>query len=206
MNSSSDIPAVVTTDRGKSAILDASRTSPVEGGPSFSLGNRLYRALWSVAWLLLAAWTPAPLHRWRVLLLRLFGANVAWTAHVYASARVWFPPNLAMREHACLGPGANCYSIARVEIGPRAIVSQRAHLCTGSHDIRDPAFQLVARPIAIGADAWVAAESFVGPGVTIGEGAVLGARAVTFQDLEPWTVYLGNPAAALRKRARTAAV
>jgi putative colanic acid biosynthesis acetyltransferase WcaF len=189
-------------DSGKGMILDAQKSRPIEGGPSFGLGHRLYRAVWAALWLLLAAWTPAPLHRWRVLLLRLFGADIAWTAHVYASARIWYPPNLVMREYSCLGPGANCYSIARVVIGPRAVVSQRAYLCTGSHDILDPAFQLVARPIAIGADAWVAAESFVGPGVTIGEGAVLGARAVAFQDLDAWTVYLGNPAAALRKRAR----
>jgi putative colanic acid biosynthesis acetyltransferase WcaF len=79
-------------------------------------------------------------------------------------------------------------------------VSQGAHLCTGSHDIVDPNFPLVTKPIIIEAYAWIAAEAFVGPGVTVGEGAVLGARGVTFRDLSPWTVYVGNPAKPVHQR------
>jgi putative colanic acid biosynthesis acetyltransferase WcaF len=105
-------------------------------------------------------------------------------------------------EHSTLGPGAICYCIAPVTLGPFALVSQRAHLCTGTHDVDDPHFQLVARPITIGPRAWVAAESFVGPGVTLGEGAVLGARGVAMRDLVPWTIHAGNPARELRKRRR----
>ncbi|MDB5512836.1 MAG: wcaF [Enterovirga sp.] len=80
------------------------------------------------------------------------------------------------------------------------LVSQGAHLCAGSHDIASPDFQLVARPISVGAESWIAAEAFVGPGVTVGEGTVLGARAAAFRDLEPWTVYSGNPASPLKRR------
>jgi putative colanic acid biosynthesis acetyltransferase WcaF len=80
------------------------------------------------------------------------------------------------------------------------MVSQGAHLCTGTHDIEDVHFQLESRAITIGARAWVAADAFVGPGVRIGDGAVLGARGCTFRNLEPWTVYIGNPAQPLRKR------
>jgi putative colanic acid biosynthesis acetyltransferase WcaF len=105
-----------------------------------------------------------------------------------------------MGAHSFLGPRVNCYSMAKITIGDYALVSQGAHLCTGTHDIDSPAFQLYARPITIAAKAWVAAEAFVGPGVTVGEGAVLGARGVAFNDLEPWTVYAGNPAHELRKR------
>jgi putative colanic acid biosynthesis acetyltransferase WcaF len=182
--------------------LDAPRSRAALGGPSFALRNRLFRALWSLAWLLLAAWTPPPLHAWRRLLLRLFGARIGRGARIYASARIWYPPHLSVGENAVLGPRTNCYCQAPVAIDAHAIVSQDAELVTGTHDIDCPHFQLVARPIRIGRHAWVAAGAFVGPGVTLGEGAVLGARAVAFRDLAPWTVYAGNPARVLRRRRR----
>jgi putative colanic acid biosynthesis acetyltransferase WcaF len=153
-----------------------------------------------LVWGLLAAWTPPPLHRWRVFLLNLFGAKVHPNCHVYGASRIWRPDRLRMASRASLGPGANCYCIAQITLGERAIVSQGATLCTGTHDVNDPQFQLLAWPIVLEADAWVAAQAFVGPGVTMGQGAVLGARAVAFKDLEPWTIYAGNPCVALKPR------
>ena len=153
-----------------------------------------------LAWLLLARWTPPPLRAWRRFLLRLFGARIAPTANIYASARIWSPANLTIGDHAAIGPCATIYCMAPITIARFAVVSQGAHLCAGTHDIEDPAFQLRARPIAIGARAWIAAEAFVGPGVTVGEGAVLGARGCAMRDLEQWTVYRGNPAEAVRRR------
>ena len=182
------------------SILEARTSNPVEGGPSFSLRNRLLRSFWRITWLLLASWTPPPLRAWRRFLLRLFGAEVAPSAVVYGSARVWLPSNLKLGRHACIGPGVNVYNMANITFAEYAIASQRVHLCAGTHDIEDENFQLKSRPITIGARAWIAAEAFVGPGVSIGEGAVLGARACAFRDLEPWTVYTGNPAQVLRKR------
>ena|ERR1700753_1428317 len=171
--------------------------------PSFSFGNRLFRAVWLLVWFLLASWTPPFLHAWRRFLLRCFGAKIANTAHMYASARVWYPPNLEMGEYACLGPRVDCYCMAKIILGEYALASQGANLCAGTHDIDHPQFQLTTRPIQIGARAWIAAEAFVGPGVTVGEGAVLGARGVAFKDLKPWTVYVGNPAREIRTRERS---
>ncbi|MEQ1770191.1 MAG: putative colanic acid biosynthesis acetyltransferase [Devosia sp.] len=183
-------------------ILDAARTTPLTGGPTFSLGNRMRRAIWAVTWRLLGTWTPVPLHGWRRFLLRLFGAQLAATARIYPGVSVWYPPHLTMAERATLGPGVICYCMAPVTLEPYALVSQRAHLCTGTHAIDDANFQLYAEPITLGARSWVAAEAFVGPGVTLEEGAVLGARGVATRDLEPWTVYAGNPARKLRQRQR----
>jgi putative colanic acid biosynthesis acetyltransferase WcaF len=181
-------------------ILDASLTHPVEGGASFSSANRLYRAIWHVSWMVLCRWTPPPLHAWRRAILRLFGAKLGRGTRIYASTIVWSPRNLVMDDFACLGPGAICYNQAPIRIGARGIVSQRAHLCAGSHDVADPHFQLITKPILIGPGSWIAAEAFVGPGVHVGEGAVLAARGVSFQDLASWTIYRGNPAVPLRKR------
>lgn len=181
-------------------ILDAEATTPVRGGASFSLGNRVERLAWQCCWLLLARWTPPMFSRWRILLLRLFGATVADGAKIAASTRVWLPRNLVLGADVALGPGAECYTMATITIGARTIVSQRAYLCAGSHAVSDPNFQLIARPITIGDDVWIAAEAFVAPGVTVADGAVLAARACAFSPIEPWTIYRGNPAVPLRAR------
>lgn len=180
--------------------LNASKTTPVEGGVSYSLVARLCRAAWSLCWLLLAAWTPTPLHRWRVLLLNVAGSKIHPTAHVYSSARIWYPPYLRMDAHACMGPRVICYNMAPIHLGEKSIVSQGAHLCAGSHDIGDPNHQLITSPIMIREGAWVAAEAFIGPGLTIGENAVIGARTVLFKNADPNGVYIGNPAKFIKYR------
>lgn len=180
--------------------LDSRKTRPDEGGPSFTLGNRIYRAIWGITWALLASWTPPMLRGWRRWLLRRFGATVAPTANVYSSARIWSPANLVIDHRATIGREVNVYSMGPIHIHAHAIISQGAHLCAGTHDIESPTFQLRTRPIIIGERAWIAADAFVGPGVTVGEGAVLGARGCAMRDLDPWTVYSGNPAIALRPR------
>ncbi len=182
------------------AVLDAKVSSSVVGKPSFSLGHRVHRAIWNLTWLIFAAWTPPPLHFWRRFLLRLFGAKIASTARIYGSTRVWYPPNLTMGNYSVIGWRTFVYSQGEVILEDFAIVSQRAHLCTGSHDIDDPYFQLITKPITIRRHAWVASDAFVGPGVTLEEGAVLGGGGVTFKSLAAWTVYGGNPARELRKR------
>lgn len=181
--------------------LDASQNRPMEGGPSFPLRNRLFRLAWKISWILLARWTPPPLHRWRAFVLAAFGAKVQPSARVHASVNVWYPPNLHVGEHSTIGPNVTCYCQDHIKIGDRAVVSQGAHLCAGSHDVNDKNFQLITRPIIIGDRAWIAAECFIGPGVTVGEGAVLGARGVAFKDLQSWTVYAGNPAHEIKHRA-----
>jgi putative colanic acid biosynthesis acetyltransferase WcaF len=192
-----------TSDKQKckpGSELPARGSGTFHGAASFPLRHRLVRVLWLIVWKLLASWTPPPMRRWRVFLVNLFGANVHPSCSIYGSVRIWYPANLTMARAAGLGPEVECYSMGRIEIGEFAVVSQRAFLCAGTHDINNPDFQIGARPIQIGANSWIAAEAFVGPGVTVGEGAVLGARAAAFRDLEPWIVYQGNPAKPIKTR------
>lgn len=190
--------------RTKAKILEGPEAGMAAGGPSFSLGNRIQRAIWILVWAICASWTPRQLAPWRRLLLRSFGATMDAGSDVRGSARVWYPPNLVMRERALIGPRVNCYNMGLITLERGASVSQDASLCGGTHHFDDAGFQLVARDIVIGAQAWIAAEAFVGPGATIGEGAVLGARGVAFGRLDPWTVYAGNPARPVRERKRFA--
>ncbi|WP_324826574.1 putative colanic acid biosynthesis acetyltransferase [Qipengyuania zhejiangensis] len=182
--------------------LDAGLAKSRTGGPSFSLGNRISRVVWQLCWLLLARWTPAPLHGWRAFILRLCGARIGTGCRVHGSARIWLPTNLSLGDNVLIGPHAILYNQGRIVIGNDSVVSQRAHLCASSHDVDDPDFQLILRPIALGEHCWIAAEAFVGPGVSMADGAVLAARGALFEDAAAWTIYRGNPATAVRKRAR----
>lgn len=183
-------------------LQDAPAGNTFAGKSPFSRKHRLLRAAWGMVWMLFAAWTPPPLNRWRLFLLWLFGATVHPTARVYGGAQIWYPPNLQLDAYSVIGPGATIYCMNRIHIGHHAVISQRAHLCGGTHDITRPDFKLKTRPIDVGAHSWICAEAFVGPGVRVGEGAVLAARGAAFSDLKKWTVYRGNPAISIKERPR----
>lgn len=168
--------------------------------PSFSLQNRLARIAWGIVYTLLFRTSPRPLHSWRSFLLRFFGAKLGKGCHVYPKAQIWAPWNLVMADYAGIADDVNCYSIAVVSLGKKVVVSQGTYLCTGTHDYEDPNFQLHAKPIYIESNAWLCAESFIGPGVTIGEGAVIGARSVVTKDMPAWTVCAGNPCKPIKPR------
>ncbi len=176
------------------------KSGPKLAGPSFSLRNRLERVVFQVTWLLLAAWTPPPLHAWRRFLLRRFGAAIAKGGKVYPSVRIWLPANLTLGANSTLGPRVRVYNQGHITIGRNTVISQDTHLCASTHDYEDPDFPLILRPITIGDDAWIASEAFVGPGVTVGDGAVLGARGVAVRAVEPWSVQGGNPARLIKMR------
>ena len=169
-------------------------------GPTFSLKNRITRTVWQFVWFLGASWTPPPFHRWRVLLLRIFGAKVSFKAYIYSDVKVWAPWNLVMEEYATLGRGVICYNIDTVKIGKKSVISQYSHLCTGTHDYSKSLFVLYSKPITIGDFVWICANTFVGPGVVIGDGAILSSGGVTQNNLDPWTIYRGNPAVMFKSR------
>lgn len=162
--------------------------------PPPNLSDKLRRALWQMVWLVLYRPTPNQAHVWRRILLRAFGAKVGAGAHPYPSARIWAPWNLTMEADSCLANESDCYNVAPVVLRAHAVVSQKAYLCTASHEIGDDSFALTGAGIEIGAYAWVAAAAFVGPGVTIGAGAVAAACAVVVKDVAPGMVVAGNPA------------
>ncbi|WP_439882590.1 WcaF family extracellular polysaccharide biosynthesis acetyltransferase [Pontibacter sp. MBLB2868] len=169
-------------------------------GASFSLRNRLGRVLWGVIVLLFFRYSPKPAHAWRTFLLRAFGAKVGRGVHIYPRAKIWAPWNLILRDECGVANSAILYSQDIIEIGRRAVISQGAHLCAGTHDYTKSGFPLITMPIRIGDNAWIAAESFIHPGVTIGEGCVIGARSVVTKDMPEWMVCAGHPCKPIKKR------
>ncbi|REA64544.1 putative colanic acid biosynthesis acetyltransferase [Dyadobacter luteus] len=169
-------------------------------GASFSLRNRLGRIVWGVVYILAFRISPRPLHSWRSFILRCFGAKIGKGVHVYPDAKIWAPWNLELHDECGVANEAILYSQGKITIGYRAIVSQGAHICAGTHDYTKSGHPLVTMPINIGAQAWVAAEAFVHPGVTIGEGCVVGARSVVTKDMPAWMVCAGHPCKPLKPR------
>ena len=165
-----------------------------------STANRAARLLWQAAWLLLFRPVPWFWHAPRRVLLRLFGARVGKDAQIMPSAQIWAPWNLSLGDCATIGRDVDLYDVDRIEIGAHATVSQRAFLCTATHDVDHPHMPLVTAPIRIGAGAWICAEAYVHPGVEIGVDAVAGVRAVVLHAVPPGQIVGGNPAKLLRMR------
>lgn len=164
--------------------------------------NKIMRLVWRTVWVLLFRPSPRLFHGWRRLLLRLFGAKLGRGTYVYPSVQVWAPWNLVMDDHSCLSHFVDCYCVDKVTLGCYATVSQYSHLCTASHDYNRVDMPLIAAPIVIADFAWVTADVFVGPGVTVAEGAVVAARSTVTRDVSPWTVVAGVPAKFVRFRDR----
>lgn len=164
------------------------------------LRNRAARVAWQIACGVMFRMSPTPCFWWRRHLLALFGARMGSGTKVYPSTRVWAPWNLTMNEGSCLGPLVNCYNVASVELGVEATVSEGTFLCTASHAVHQSDFALTAAPIHVGRGAVIFAQAFVGPGVTVAEGAVVGARAVVFRDVAAYRIVAGNPSHEIGQR------
>lgn len=159
----------------------------------------LLRVIWAVLTPFFR-FSPRPFFGWRRFLLRLLGARIGEKTNIYSSAIVYMPWNLTIGEQSAIGEWALIYNLGKVTIGSQTTVSQRVHICSGTHDYEDPALPLIKPEVVIRDRAWICADAFLGPGVIVGEGAVIGARAVVCKDVEPWSVVAGNPAMTIKKR------
>src|SRR5215216_2923985 len=168
----------------------------------YTSGEMRRRALWTLAHPFFR-FSPRTCFGWRRFLLRSFGAKIGQRVNVYPSATIYFPWNLEAGDESAIGEHVFIYNLGRVTLGLRVTISHRAHLCAGTHDHTKPDFPLLRPPIVIGSDAWICADAFVGPGVKIGEGAIVGARAVAMKDVKPGSIVVGNPAREIKKREST---
>lgn len=187
---------------------EAASGGPVMQQPNLALyDNRGYyrgragvvEALWiAVQAVAVSSWIPGSAHRrW---LLRLFGARIGRGVVIKPGARVKFPWRLSIGNDSWIGEDVWIDNLADVSIGSNACLSQGVYLCTGSHNWTTLSFDLIVKPIAVGDGAWIAARSTIGPGVTVGECAVLGLGGTATKDLDAWCVYFGNPAVFRKRR------
>lgn len=168
---------------------------------SFSLKNKISRLIWNcVSIIVFRPFVSRLFKKWRVFVLKCFGAKIEWSTHIYASVKIWAPWNLQMGANSSLGPNVDCYNQGYITIGANTVISQKTYLCASSHDYTKTDFPLILKPITIGSGVWVAADAFIGPGVSIEDNAVIAARSVVNKKVEKNAVMGGNPATLIKLR------
>lgn len=166
----------------------------------YSLRTKIRRLMWSTAYVLFFRPSFHNAYRYRTWLLRRFGASVGRNVRIRRTVLIEQPWNLDIGNDVSIGDRAIVYALGSISIGDRSFISQMSHLCAGTHDYTRSDYPLVRPPIRIGTDCWIAADAFIGPGVTIGDRSVVGARSSVFKDLPADVVAAGNPASPIKRR------
>jgi putative colanic acid biosynthesis acetyltransferase WcaF len=154
----------------------------------YFLGDLIVRSYW------------LPFSGLKVWLLRCFGAQIGQQVRIKPGVRVKFPWKLTIGDYVWIGENAWIDNVASVTLESHICISQNVYLCTGNHDWSHPDFKLVPASIQIQEGSWIAAKAVIGPGVTVGKGAVLCLGSVTGRSLQPMTIYAGNPAQPIKER------
>jgi putative colanic acid biosynthesis acetyltransferase WcaF len=194
-------------------------TAPTAGTPDNPMGAHILQdpfaashvSPWSkkeklgrVAWMLLGRtlfrWSFHNWYGYRRRLLRLFGAKVGEGTCIRPTCHIEIPWHIDIGRDCLIGDHSILYSLGQITIGDRCLISQFAHLCAGTHDHNKATLPLLRTPITVEADAWIAADTYVAPNVTVHRGAVLGARSSAFKDLPAWMICIGNPARPVKQR------
>ena len=162
--------------------------------------GKLREGFWLLFSLFLFRLCPINLSAFKCLILRMFGARVGCDVVIKPKVIITFPWKLTLGDNVWLGEECWLLNLERINIGDNVCISQRAMLCTGNHNYKSPAFDLIVKSIQVEAGAWLGVGSLVGPGVTVGSHAVLTAGSVATDNLQPYGVYCGNPAVFLRQR------
>jgi putative colanic acid biosynthesis acetyltransferase WcaF len=193
-------PAATSTGAAPPSATEPVMSAAERGRSAFSAREKIGRILWAMVQGTLFRLSFHNWYRWRRMLVSAFGARLTPPVRLRRTVRIECPWNLTMGPESSAGDRAVLYCLGPVTIGARVSISQNAHICAGTHDHTRPDLHLLRPPITIEDDVWIAADAFVGPGVTIGAVAILGARGCAFKSLEPWTIYGGNPARPLGPR------
>lgn len=171
----------------------------IKSSSPFSLSEKIMRVLWNICWFPVF-YLPRSASFIRILLLRLFGAKIGKQCLIETGVKIWIPYNLEIRDYVAIGRNTEIYNYAMVKIESMTVVSQYCYLCTGTHDYTHPHMPLTWAPICIGSECWVAAGTWVMPGVSIGNGSVIAARSLITKDMPSWMVCAGHPCTPIKKR------
>lgn len=165
----------------------------------YSRTEIIKRILWTPGKLFFRL-TPRTAFGLRNFILQIYGAKIGEKVHIYNSVHIYFPWNLEIGDYSSIGEYGFIYNLGKITIGESVTISQRAHLCAGTHDYRYSHMPLLKPAIEIKDKAWICADAYVGPGCNVGEGSIVGARAVVSKNVNNWDIVAGNPAKFIKKR------
>ena len=168
--------------------------------PGFRGKSGWYIQAWWIVQTLFFKTSPQFLYGWRRFLLRSFGAKVGKGVILRPSVHTQFPWKVSIGDYSWIGDNVVLYSLGEIRIGNNVVVSQKSYLCTGSHHYQSEAFDIYSQPIILEDKCWLATDVYVAPGVTIGEGTVVGARSSVFRSLPAGKICMGNPARVVKDR------
>lgn len=168
--------------------------------PNFRGRPGWYVQLWWLVQATLFRWSPQFAYRYRAALLRIFGARVGKSTIIRPTVTITYPWKVVIGDHVWIGDDAVLYSLGEISIGNHSVVSQRSYLCAGDHDYSDASFPIRGLKIVIGDECWLAADTYVAPGVSIADGVVVGARSSVYKDLPADMVCLGSPCRPIKSR------
>lgn len=145
-------------------------------------------------------YSPRPMFLFRNFLLGIFGAKIGEKVKIYGSARVYLPWKLEIGDGSSIGENALIYNLGHIKIGSNTTISQRVHLCAGTHDYKSLKMPLIRKNITIGDNCWICADSFVCPGVEIGAFSIIAAHSTVSKNVLDWDIVAGSPARVVKKR------
>ncbi len=162
--------------------------------------NALIVILWWTIQSTMFAWSPQPFFGWRILILRLFGAKIGNNVKIRPTTRITYPWKLKIGNNCWIGDNCDLYNLGDIEIGNNVALAHRVYLCTGNHDYTKTTFDILAEPIKIEDEVWLTNDVFVGPGVSVGKGCVIGVRSTVLNNMPEGMICYGYPAKPVRKR------
>lgn len=161
--------------------------------------NAFIVQLWWLVDATLFRTSPQLMYKWRVAILRLFGAKIGSNVIIRPSVKITYPWKISIGDNSWVGDEVTLYSLGNISIGRNTIISQKSYLCTGGHDYKTRSFDIYSKPITIGDSVWVAADVFISPGTVIDDSVIVGARSSVFKNLQSNSLYVGNPAVFVKK-------
>jgi putative colanic acid biosynthesis acetyltransferase WcaF len=160
----------------------------------FYPGNLILRSLWYLfsQFFFKSSWLPFTFIK--VFILRIFGAKIGKFVVIKPSVNIKYPWKLSLGNHVWIGENVWIDNLDNVVIGNNVCISQGAFLLCGNHNYKKDSFDLITKPIIVQDGVWIGAKSTVLPGVTAKSHSILSAGSVTSKNLEPYSIYRGNPA------------
>lgn len=140
------------------------------------------------------------MYGWRNFILRCFGAKIGKKVKIRRKCEITYPWKLEVGDNTWIDDEVLIYNLDKITIGSNCSITRRSFLCTGNHDIKDPKFGLIVKPIIIEDGVWIQAESFLAQGIKIGKNCIIGARSSVFKDLKSETICYGSPCEIVRYR------
>jgi putative colanic acid biosynthesis acetyltransferase WcaF len=162
--------------------------------------SKLFIQLWWLAQATVINCSPQVFYGWRRFWLRLFGAQIGKKVLIRPSVKITYPWKVSIGDYSWIGDDVVLYSLGEIEIGSNTVISQKSYLCTGSHDYTKESFDIFSKKITVGNSCWLATDVFVAPGITISDGAIVGARSSVLSDINSKTINVGSPAKEIRER------